>query len=418
MSSDLAVPHARRAARQGKPRVLSLFSGIGGLDLGLEAAGFEIAASVEIDSAARLTLERNRDQWRQLQPHDIADLAAHSETDVRSMCGQIDVISGAPPCQPFSKAGQWSAGGRNGLSDERGVLIYDVLSLVEVLRPKIVLLENVQGFVRGENSVVPLLEAALPEIERGTGFRYQMDYRVLDAHHYGVAQSRRRAIVTLSRVGDLPWPEPVPEDLRPVAWDAIGCLDPATDNLEARGKWSELLPSIPEGENYQWHTSRGGGLPLFGYRTRYWSFLLKLAKAQPAWTLAAYPGPATGPFHWDSRLLAVEEMLSLQSFPHNWRVEGSRREQVRQIGNATPPALSEVLGRSFAAILGASPPERPIFQMQRGGRIPSAIQTAPVSDKYRTLIGHHDDHPGAGLGPAPRVRSSRSAARTELGADS
>jgi hypothetical protein len=77
---------------------------------------------------------------------------------------------------------------------------------------------------------------------------------------------------------------------------------PADDaqSLKVGGKWGDLLRSIPEGENYLWHTDRGGGLPLFGWRTRYWSFLLKLAKRLPSWTIQAQPGSAIGPFHWDT----------------------------------------------------------------------------------------------------------------------
>ena len=90
---------------------------------------------------------------------------------------------------------------------------------------------------------------------------------------------------------------------------------------KAAGKWAGLLPTIPEGENYLFHTRLGGGRPLFGYRTRYWSFLLKLAKDEPSWTLQAHPGPATGPFHWANRPLTVQEMLRLQSSqqPGEWR---------------------------------------------------------------------------------------------------
>src|SRR5690606_31433083 len=70
------------------------------------------------------------------------------------------------------------------------------------------------------------------------------------------------------------------------AWDAIGGLAvDSTEDLRLRGKWADLVPSIPEGENYLWHTDRKGGLPLFGWRTRYWSFLLKLSKDKPSWTI-------------------------------------------------------------------------------------------------------------------------------------
>jgi DNA (cytosine-5)-methyltransferase 1 len=83
------------------------------------------------------------------------------------------------------------------------------------------------------------------------------------------------------------------------AWDAIGEIEASTESedLRMKGRWTDLLPSIPEGENYLWHTNRKGGLRLFGWRTRYWSFLLNLSKSRPSWTIQARPGPAIGPFH-------------------------------------------------------------------------------------------------------------------------
>src|SRR4029078_5650811 len=86
-------------------------------------------------------------------------------------------------------------------------------------------------------------------------------------------------------------------------WDAIGHLSnrEVDEPLAPAGKRAGLLPSSPEGNNYLWHTPRGGGKPLFGWRTRYWSFLLKLAKDKPSWTLQAQTGPATGPVHWPNR---------------------------------------------------------------------------------------------------------------------
>ena len=129
------------------------------------------------------------------------------------------------------------------------------------------------------------------------------------------------------------------------AWDAIGSLSDQYDpELTVRGKWAELLPSIPEGHNYLYHTSRGKGESIFGWRRRYWSMLLKLAKNRPSWTLTAQPGPAIGPFHWENRRLSGREMMALQTFPDNYAISGSIGAAQKQIGNAVPSALAEVLG--------------------------------------------------------------------------
>src|SRR5439155_22957045 len=131
------------------------------------------------------------------------------------------------------------------------------------------------------------------------------------------------------------------------AWDAIGSLTPSpSEDLEVRGRWAGLLPSIPEGHNYLWHTDRMGGLPLFGWRRRFWSFLLKLAKNRPSWTIQAQPGPAVGPFHWENRRLSVRELCRIQTFPDDVNVVGGRGSAQRQVGNAVPSLLAEVVGRA------------------------------------------------------------------------
>ncbi len=233
--------------------------------------------------------------------------------------------------------------------------------------------------------------------------KYTLDSRVLNANGFGVPQRRDRAIIVLSRIGRVVWPAPEDEWLRPRAWDALHDLDFASDDVPAAiGKWADLLPSIPEGSNYLHHTARGEGVPLFGYRTRYWTFLLKLAKDRPASTLAAQPGPSTGPFHWTSRPLTVREMLRLQSFPAEWNVEGIRREQVRQVGNATPPALAEAIGRSMVSLLGRSPGAARFAISRLSGTVPDPECIGPVHTRFHHLAGLHDAHPGTGLGPSPR----------------
>lgn len=392
------------AVGTGRPTFLSLFSGIGGLDLGLERAGFRLIGSVEDDEVARGSLKANRDAWYQIPPHDIRNIAGWlGPSELGLETGELDLLAGAPPCQPFSMAAQWSRTGRAGLDDRRGTLIHDVLELVATLQPKLVVLENVAGFVRGPTSALSFIQDSLNELNSATGCQYELSCEILDANAYGVAQTRKRAIVMLSRIGKVDWPLPAPTAQRPVAWDAIGGLeDPEAKGLKATGSYGALLPSIPEGQNYQWHTERGGGLPLFGYRTRYWSFLLKLAKAQPAWTLAAQPGPSTGPFHWDSRPLTVREMLLLQSFPGDWRVEGNRREQVRQVGNATPPALAERIGLQLGKALSGRVAS-PSLGHKRSGKVPPPKRRSSVPSEYHDRVGDHPAHLGAGLGPAPRA---------------
>lgn len=175
---------------------------------------------------------------------------------------------------------------------------------------------------------------------------------------------------------------------------------PPLEAMRMRGKWAALLPTIPEGQNYLWHTERGGGDPLFGWRRRYWSFLLKLAKAQPAWTVQAQPGPATGPFHWDNRLLSIRELCRLQTFPDDVTIFGSRTSAVRQVGNAVPSLLAEVLARSLMeqAFGVQAKGEVPSLLPVRRGSPPPPRQPEAVPASFHDLRGDHAPHPGTGKG--------------------
>ncbi len=387
--------------------VLSAFTGLGGLDIGLESAGFEVVGCIETDSVARLSLKANRDGWRLLEPGDIAAAAATLKpVDLGMKAGQLTLLAGAPPCQPYSKAAMWAPEAWQGFADPRAKPLVSFIELVERFQPRAVLLENVPGFVSGPHSIFPRLEDAFRRINSRVGTEYRLETRVLDAADFGVPQHRRRAIVVALRDAEaVVWPSPTHAEKPVRVWDALAGLDigetPAT-----LGKWAKLLPSIPEGQNYLWHTARGGGLPLFGYRTRYWSFLLKLAKNQPSWTLPAQPGPSVGPFHWTSRPLTAKESMRLQTFPIEWVVEGRHREQILQIGNATPPLLGEVLGRAILVALDKNAwPSLPTLTIPRQEKVPSASKPASVPKQFLDLVGEHPDHPGAGEGPKPRPKA-------------
>ena len=220
----------------------------------------------------------------------------------------------------------------------------------------------------GKSEGLDRILAGIEQINREAGTNYKPVWQVIDAATYGVPQHRERVIIVASRDGKaFKFPKPMhgdrselPPDLHSgldglesyrTTWDALGDLperpnDPA---LAMGGKWADLLPSIPEGENYLWHTPRGGGRPLFGWRTRYWSFLLKLAKTRPSWTIQAQPGPATGPFHWTSRRLATQELCRLQTFPDGLSVDCGRNDVQRMLGNAVPSLVAEVIGREIRA---------------------------------------------------------------------
>jgi DNA (cytosine-5)-methyltransferase 1 len=386
------------------PLVLSAFTGAGGLDLGLERAGFRVIACIEHNRQARETVLANRPNTHFLEPGDIVDLARTLQPiDLGLERGQLDLLAGAPPCQPFSKAAQWEANSMRGLDDPRSNCLAAFMLLVEAFLPAAIVIENVPGFAKGKNSALPLLRRSLAAINSRWNTRYLIASSELNAADFGVPQRRHRAILIARRDGrTFKWPEETHRHAPVRAFDALHDIRVAVAP-KPTGKWSGLLSSIPEGKNYQWHTTKGGGVPLFGHRTKFWSFLLKLSKGEPAWTLPAQPGPATGPFHWDSRPLAIAEMLRLQTFPLEWEVKGSGRPQILQVGNATPPLLAEVIGRAIGKQLFSSKyTSTPTLQIQRLNHVPPPEPVQAVPEKYCSLSGEHAPHPGPGRGPRPR----------------
>lgn len=395
--------------------LLSLYTGAGGLDLGFEAAGFSTKVAVELDRDARATLRQNRPDW--LQPDD-GDAVKLDATQLLKLAGlkrkQVDALIGGPPCQPFSKSAFWAAGNTRRLDDPRAKTLSVMLDLAEAILPRALIIENVRGIAyRDKDEAMKLVEQRLAEINERHGTSYRTVVTYLQATDFGVPQIRERAFLVSFRDGQcFKAPEPITGVGRrgavATAWDAIGDMQPDENQakeLAARGKWAKLLPSIPEGHNYLWHTDRGGGLPMFGWRTRYWSFLLKLAKDRPAWTIQAEPGPATGPFHWDSRLLSIGEMARLQSFPKGFKFVGDYRAVRRQIGNAVPPALAEAVARRVAATLLRKPYVADLsLAVKQRGKAPAPAALRQVPQSFRTLIGAHDPHPGTGKGPAAILR--------------
>lgn len=409
-------------------KVISLFTGAGGLDFGLKSAGFETAAAVENDSTACETLAENVD-WPVI-PKDIHGVSSEEILKTAGLeVREATLLAGGPPCQPFSKSGFWARGDVKRLGDPRASTIEEFLRVLADTKPLVYLLENVPGFgYREKDEGLRLFKERINAINEESKrspegpVNYSYKVAVLDASDYGVPQRRTRLFVVGHREGiQFEFGGPTHFDAgaegdradsgcstRRCAWDAIGLWEEDDDPaLSVTGKWANLLPSIPEGSNYQYLTNRGGGEEIFGWRRRYWSFLLKLAKSQPSWTITAQPGPATGPFHWRNRRLSPRELASLQTFPRDFQVVGDLRAVQRQLGNAVPSALAEYLGlRIRSHLLGDKTADLTKRRLvpRRLSSVPPPLAPEPVPVEYRDLVGRHDPHPGAGLGPGAASR--------------
>jgi DNA (cytosine-5)-methyltransferase 1 len=396
-------------------KAISLYTGVGGLDFGFEVAGFRTAVAIDLDPVACRTIRLNRG-WPILEG-DIDRIPSDTILDAAGLRpGEADVLIGGPPCQPFSKAAYWANGDARRLDDPRADTLRAYLRVLRDTKPRAFLLENVLGLAyKGKDEGLKHLQLGLAEVNRQAGTHYEIHWTKLNAAGFGVPQIRERVFLIGSRDGrpfDFPaythaqaangkFFENALEPYR-TAWDAIGDL-PARPNdpaLALRGKWADLLPTIPEGQNYLWHTKRGGGQPLFGWRRRFWSFLLKLAKDQPSWTIQAQPSLGTGPFHWANRKLSTQELCRFQTLPESLVFDCAHADVQRLLGNAVPSLLAEVLARAIKAqLLDHGPPKR------KPGLLPPVRRPVPAPEtllrlprKYRIYIGDHPDHPGKGLG--------------------
>lgn len=372
------------AGISGVPAV-DLFSGAGGLSLGARLAGCDVRLSVDTDPLACETLRRNEAALGGfVSDKNVRELVG---ADLRALAGigrrEEMVVVGGPPCQGFSKAAFWLEDGDDAKyrraraaghsisrpaanaapprPDERRSLIYEFFRLTVEAQASGFVFENVSSILAARHR--PMLDSLLHEFH---GAGYATTLVKANAVEFGVAQRRQRVFILGSRRHSPIAPLAThffgddPGDGRLPATTAEKALAPFSSEAFAEpeevvtGRWAEHLTDIPPGSNYKFHTAWAGHPdPTFVTETRFWNFLLKLAPQLPSWTIAASPGPWTGPFHWESRRLRTVEMAALQGFPTDYTFAGNRRDRVRQIGNAVPPPLARQMVGSVVASLSA-----------------------------------------------------------------
>ncbi len=325
-----------------------------------------MAAAVEHDQDAALTMEKN---FHHLASTVIRkDILDTPTSEILERAGlkpgqRPDLLVGGPPCTPFSKSGFWLEWKRNGLDPSASLLQAYTRVLAEA-QPQAFILENVYALTYNNQASRPAYERLLREISDAG---YAFDAKVLNAADFGVPQVRPRLFIVGAPVGS-PQPQ-LPDPTHTGMWErrmSGGGTTPhvtagqALTDLQCEpepgevlgGQYAHLLPGIPPGENYLYYTAeRGHPEPLFKWRSRYWSFLLKLDPKRPSPTIQAQPGPNVGPFHWENRRLRVGEIKRLFTFPDEFELVGTRASIQAQLGNAVPPLLAErVAEQVFAAI--------------------------------------------------------------------
>ncbi|SHH31999.1 DNA (cytosine-5)-methyltransferase 1 [Jatrophihabitans endophyticus] len=366
--------------------VVSLFSGAGGLDLAVERADAEplasddpgdgllrVSVATDYNEPALQTLKTNFRGTATLA----GDIRVVPTETILATAGlrptEPVLLVGGPPCTPFSKSGFWLEQKRAS-RDPNASLLDEYVRVVREAQPEAFILENVQGLTyKTHKAQFERLLRALGELG------YNPQWRVLLAADYGVPQLRRRVFVVGRRDGvRFEFPEPThsgwsehtrvvdvnktPHVTAAQAFEGLPTLAQASDDEIVDGSYAVLAAEVPPGQNYLWHTERYGGRDHFEWRSRYWTFLLRLDPNRPSTTLQAQPGPWVGPFHWENvraasgeeraRRLRANEMLRLMSFPDDFKITGSRVDVQRQLGNAVPMELGKAVVRALMAQLG------------------------------------------------------------------
>ena len=354
------MPKNTRRKKTDRPlTAVALFSGCGGLDLGFHRAGFSIQFALDSDPYCGESYRRNFPGV----PFDAVEIEKVPDSQFRKVRreggGEISVLFGGPPCPPYSKSRFYRKDKPRALADDLGEkTATGFLRALRLVRPKAFLMENVPGLAYNVHR-----DALNFIVDTAESLGYTCKTAVLNAANFGVPQIRERFfLVGLSDGRRFTFPSPTHHnpsatDLLSVQsppWQTAGdvILDLDTgDELpghRAGGKHYELLRKVPPGDNYLFFTEkRGHPEPQFRWRTRYWSFLLKLSPSLPSWTIQARRSNNMGPFHWKNRILTIPEVKRLQTFPDDWYLAGTIERQWRQVGNAVPPLLAELLARKL-----------------------------------------------------------------------
>lgn len=326
---------------------ISLFSGAGGLDLGLIGAGFNIVFANDILKPA---IENYRYNIGDIYEGDITKLDIESLPDA-------DVVVGGFPCQPFSNAGN-----RLGTEDDRGNLYLEVLKVIREKHPKVVVMENVRGLLSMKNKDGSKLIDTIVYLLENTGPGYDVKYQLLKASDYGVPQNRYRVIIVAFRKDlgiDYHFPDPVPYDYDSLTvGEAIKDVEglPNQDDIWDLSPQSQhLVQFIPEGGS--WKNVPYEELPERMKRIRddmkrYHSpnFYRRFARHEINGTITAAGTPEnSGILHpLENRRYSVREIARIQSFPDDYVFVGdSLSSKYKIIGNAVPPKLGEVIGDSI-----------------------------------------------------------------------
>lgn len=411
------------ADKDKRPVAIDLFAGAGGLSLGFEQAGFDVAAAIELDPIHCAAHEYNFPESAAI----CADVSLLKSEQIRQRpeIGDrpVDVLVGGAPCQGFSLIG------KRALDDPRNRLVYHFARLVRELDARYFVFENVRGLTIGKHR--QFLHEVIEEFQ-ANGYNVVIPYEVLNAAHYGVPQSRLRLFLLGAKVGlPLPrYPEPLTVPANPVrsdlllpegpnVWDAIGDLPEVedfpslltTDTVKGRfGKGSQyarqlrgLLEDIQdfgyrrrfdpdlltsslravhtkESQRRFRRTLHGDSEPISRFLKLDPKGVCNTLRAGTATDRGAFTSPR--PIHpRTSRCITVREAARLHSYPDWFRFHVTKWHGFRQIGNSVPPHLARAVGREVLRALGVKP-LKPRRVIRLGDEALLAISMTEAAKRY------------------------------------
>lgn len=349
--------------------VISLFSGAMGLDIGLQQAGLNVVIGQDFEPTCVETMKMNGHNVlggdiREIQPERLLGITGLK-------VGEPFLICGGPPCQPFSTAGK-----RLGINDPRGSLFMEFIRMIDYIKPRFFIMENVKGIMSSPLKHVPIVERDEDDPEQKLGtvldvilaefnkLGYKTVYGILDAVNYGVPQFRERFVLVGSRDHEdvfLPIPTHFQMHQNPAyRWKTVG--EAIKDIENEIGECGKLTPErkkylrmVPEGGNWKdlpkevIPVAMGGAYESGGGKV---GFYRRLTYSQPSPTITTAPAQkATMLCHpIKDRPLSVHEYARIQQFPEDWKFAGTTAEKYKQIGNAVPVGLAKAIGEAVIAV--------------------------------------------------------------------
>lgn len=362
---NLKLEEVRKKYKNNRD-VISLFSGAMGLDIGLGKAGLNVVIGQDFEPSCVETMKAN---GHNVLGGDIREIKPETLLELTGLhIGEPFMICGGPPCQPFSTAGK-----RLGINDPRGSLFMDFIRMIDYIRPRFFVMENVKGIVSSPLKHVSTKERVKDDPEQKLGtvldvilsefnkLGYKTVYGILDAVNYGVPQFRERFVLLGSRDNeDIFLPIPTHFQMHQnldYRWKTVGEAIKDLENnpgdyTPLSGDRKKYLHMVPEGGNWRdlpeelIPVAMGGAYESAGGKV---GFYRRLSYKQPSPTITTSPAQkATMLCHpKQDRPLSIKEYARIQQFPDDWKFIGTISAQYRQIGNAVPVGLAEAIGRAI-----------------------------------------------------------------------